>query len=82
MYRCWRELKNLREAQGYVNTQLKLVIRRSVTTCVFNQRFSSPIPSMQCCAAVRATYRAFALTWLSSKQIYWNKRKILHKKRV
>ena len=34
MYRCWHELKNLREAQGYVNTQLKLVIRRSVTTFV------------------------------------------------
>ena len=40
MYRCWRELKNLREAQGYVNTQLKVVIRRSVTTFVFDQRQS------------------------------------------
>lgn len=28
LLKCWHELKNLREAQGYVNTQLKLVIRR------------------------------------------------------
>ena len=40
MYRCWNELKNLREAQGYVNTQLKLVIRRSVTTFVSDRRQS------------------------------------------
>ena len=26
--------------------------------------------------------RAFSLTWPASKQIYWNKRKRLHKKRV
>ena len=28
------------------------------------------------------SYRAFSLTWLTSMQIYWNKRKRLHKKRV
>ena len=28
------------------------------------------------------TYRAFSLTWPPSMQIYWNKRKGLHKKRV
>ena len=28
------------------------------------------------------TYRVFSLTWLASMQIYWNKRKRLHKKRV
>ena len=27
-------------------------------------------------------YRVFSLTWLASMQIYWNKRKRLHKKRV
>ena len=27
-------------------------------------------------------YRAFSLTWLPSMQIYWNKRKGLHKKRL
>ena len=27
-------------------------------------------------------YRAFSLTWPASMQIYWNKRKLLHKKRV
>ena len=27
-------------------------------------------------------YRVFSLTWLGSMQIYWNKRKRLHKKRV
>ena len=27
-------------------------------------------------------YRAFSLTWPASMQIYWNKRKCLHKKRV
>ena len=26
--RCWREIKTLREYQGYVNTQLKLTIKR------------------------------------------------------
>lgn len=26
--RCWREIKTLRESQGYVNTQLKLAVRR------------------------------------------------------
>ena len=28
------------------------------------------------------TYRVFSLTWPASMQIYWNKRKSLHKKRV
>ena len=28
------------------------------------------------------TYRVFSLTWPASMQIYWNKRKRLHKKRV
>ena len=28
------------------------------------------------------TYRAFSLTWPAAMQIYWNKRKFLHKKRV
>ena len=28
------------------------------------------------------SYRAFSLTWLTSIQIYWNKRKRLHRKRV
>ena len=27
-------------------------------------------------------YRAFSLTWPASMQMYWNKRKRLHKKRV
>ena len=27
-------------------------------------------------------YRVFSLTWPASMQIYWNKRKRLHKKRV
>ena len=27
-------------------------------------------------------YRVFSLTWSASMQIYWNKRKRLHKKRV
>ena len=27
-------------------------------------------------------YRVFSLTWPASMQIYWNKRKLLHKKRV
>ena len=30
----------------------------------------------------REHYRAFSLTWLASRQIYWNKRKRLHKKRL
>ena len=28
----------------------------------------------------RRTYRVFSLTWPASMQIYWNKRKRLHKK--
>ena len=27
-------------------------------------------------------YRVFSLTWPAAMQIYWNKRKFLHKKRV
>ena len=27
-------------------------------------------------------YRAFSLTWPAAMQIYWNKRKFLHKKKV
>ena len=30
----------------------------------------------------RFTDRAYSLTWLAAMQIYWNKRKFLHKKRV
>ena len=30
----------------------------------------------------RLIYRVFSLTWPASMQIYWNKRKRLHKKRV
>ena len=30
----------------------------------------------------RRNYRAFSLTWPASMQMYWNKRKRLHKKRV
>lgn len=35
--RCWREVKTLRESQGYVNTQLKLTIRRynGISTVTF-----------------------------------------------
>ena len=29
-----------------------------------------------------ADYRAFSLAWPASLQIYWNKRKGLHKKRI
>ena len=29
-----------------------------------------------------SSYRVFSLTWPASMQIYWNKRKRLHKKRV
>ena len=32
--------------------------------------------------AVAFSYRAFSLTWPAHMQIYWNKRKCLHKKRV
>ena len=36
-----------------------------------------------CCSkAERGNYRAFSLTWPASMQMYWNKRKRLHKKRV
>ena len=31
---------------------------------------------------VKTLYRVFSLMWLASMQIYWNKRKRLHKKRV
>ncbi|KAL9987688.1 hypothetical protein ACROYT_G002035 [Oculina patagonica] len=31
MLKCWREIKTLRESQGYVNTQLKLAVRREET---------------------------------------------------
>ena len=31
---------------------------------------------------VRTERRVFSLTWPASMQIYWNKRKRLHKKRV
>ena len=31
---------------------------------------------------VRTEHRVFSLTWPASMQIYWNKRKHLHKKRV
>ena len=33
-------------------------------------------------AANNSTYRVFSLTWPTSMQIYWNKRKRLHEKRV
>ena len=33
-------------------------------------------------SAVTSSYRVFSLTWPASMQIYWNKRKRLHKKRV
>ena len=36
--------------------------------------------SLKCLPA--ALYRVFSLTWPASMQIYWNKRKRLHKKRV
>ena len=32
--------------------------------------------------AFRSVYRVFSLTWPASMQIYWNKTKRLHKKRV
>ncbi|KAJ7389194.1 Coiled-coil and C2 domain-containing protein 2A, partial [Desmophyllum pertusum] len=31
MLKCWREIKALRESQGYVNTQFKLAVRREET---------------------------------------------------
>lgn len=31
MLKCWHEIKALREAQGYVNTQVKLAVRREET---------------------------------------------------
>ena len=34
------------------------------------------------CAWLTWWYRVFSLTWSASMQIYWNKRKRLHKKRV
>ena len=33
-------------------------------------------------AATERAYRVFSLTWPASMQIYWNKKKRLHKKRV
>ena len=44
----------------------------SVVFCLNNIPQISPPP----------LYRAFSLTWPVSMQIYWNKRKCLHKKRV
>ena len=35
-----------------------------------------------CTCALWVSYRVFSLTWPASMQIYWNKRKRLHKKRV
>ena len=45
------------------------------------------IPLFTCNGVLRklnfqAFYRVFSLTWPTSMQIYWNKRKRLHKKRV
>ena len=37
---------------------------------------------VQSCCFAHQTYRVFSLTWSASMQIYWNKRKRLHKKRV
>ena len=34
------------------------------------------------CSAVNLSYRVFSLTWPAFMEIYWNKRKRLHKKRV
>ena len=35
-----------------------------------------------CFSLTGSSYRVFSLTWPASTQIYWNKRKRLHKKRV
>ena len=36
----------------------------------------------ECLVLSKLDYRAFSLTWPVAMQIYWNKRKCLHKKRV
>ena len=43
-----------------------------------NKVNSSLVSNCKC----KMGYRAFLLTWPASMQIYWNKRKRLHKKRV
>ena len=47
----------------------------------------SLLPKMRVCSQaipkpLTKMYRVFSLTWPASMQIYWNKRKRLHKKRV
>ena len=42
---------------------------------------STRVPMKWYCSKYCSEYRVFSLTWPASMQIYWNKRKCLHKKR-
>ena len=47
---------------------------------LWSRSIQDPLTSLICSCGF--TYRVFSLTWSASMQIYWNKRKRLHKKRV
>ena len=58
-------------------------IPRSRQCFKLNEANAQPIKSAtQTWIVTRQQYRAFSLTWPASMQIYWGKRKRLHKKRV
>ena len=70
-------------------------ILRNFEICkMCNRMYTSSLNCNDCCYSINATfkpifctwiipfYRAFSLTCPGSMQIYWNKRKRLHKKRV
>ena len=57
---------------------LRLVVKRAIINPICSVREKNVLGNV----FVKRRNRAFSLTWPASMQIYWNKRKRLHKKRV
>ena len=58
-----------------IGTKLNIEAKIALRITVFLRKATA-------CAVRVEWYRVFSLTWPASMQIYWNKRKRLHKKRV
>ena len=55
-------------------------LKNAMFVCLLSLKWDKWHNSGKTCNALR--YRVFSLTWPTSMQIYWNKRKCLYKKRV
>ena len=60
----------------WLSSYLKLLI------ALFRARYHFIFSFYVCCFVQKFKFLVFSLTWPASMLIYWNKRKLLHKKRV